>query len=237
MWVFNFGQNRRIFHARVLLDGGAIQDIDCHYPQNPRTARLKPCSGRLIRRVSCLCTKKRPRYRGSIGCCGVDPARYARRCRAWASLRAAARSQLRHEGLIAPQAITALSSASAQFRKRRDRKRAHQVLARRGERRVGPLALFCPEMQRLPGKVCWFEKVNLRVSEDVLATLQLSEELSRGAEMRWCEFLVANHEDVAIDESPIERAARLRVHRPGRIEVADLRSGVLCRRGDSPLGR
>ena len=141
MWVFNFGQNRRIFHARVLLDGGAIQDIDRHYPQNPRTARLKTCSGRLIRRVSCLCTKS---GRGievasaSIGCCGVDPARYARRCRAWASLRAAARSQLRHEGLIAPQAITALSSASAQFRKRRDRKRAHQVLARRGERRVGP---------------------------------------------------------------------------------------------------
>jgi len=67
MWVFNFGQNRRIFHARVLLDGGAIQDIDRHYPQNPRTARLKPCSGRLIRRVSRLCTKKRRRYRGSIG--------------------------------------------------------------------------------------------------------------------------------------------------------------------------
>ena len=43
----------------------------------------------------------------------------------------------------------------------------------------GPLALFCPEMQRLPGKVCWFEKVHLRVSEDVLATLRLSEELSR----------------------------------------------------------
>jgi len=43
----------------------------------------------------------------SIGCCGVDPARYARRCRAWASLRAAGRSQLRREGLIAPQAITA----------------------------------------------------------------------------------------------------------------------------------
>jgi hypothetical protein len=79
--------------------------------------------------------------------------------------------------LIAPQAITALSSASAQFRKRRDRKRAHQVLARRGA--SGPLALFCPEMQRLPGTVCWFEKVHRRVSEDVLATLRLSEELSR----------------------------------------------------------
>src|SRR6516164_8415210 len=52
--------------------------------------------------------------------------------------------------------------------------------------------------------------------------------------MRWCEFLVANHEDVAIDESPIERAARLRVHRPGRIDVADLRSGVLCRRAIHP---
>ena len=75
MWVFNFGQNRRIFHARVLLDGGAIQDIDRHYPQNPRTARLKTCSGRLTRRVP-VCAQKSgggiEAASASIGCCGVE---------------------------------------------------------------------------------------------------------------------------------------------------------------------
>ena len=238
MWVFNFGQNRRIFHARVLLDGGAIQDIDRHYPQNPRTARLKTCSGRLIRRVSRLCTKKRPRYRGSIG------QHRLLRCRSCSLCSALPRLGVAPRRWAVAAAARGFDRAPGDHRFcRRPRRNSASVVIEsvrikywhaEAKGASGPLALFCPEMQRLPGTICWFDKVHRRVSVDVLATLQLSEQLSRGAELRWCEFLVANHEDVAIDESAIERAARLRVHRPGRIEVADLRSGVLCRRAIHP---
>lgn len=57
------------------------------------------------------------------------------------------------------------------------------------------------------------------------------EAIGCGAELRRCEFLVADHEHMAIGESAIERRARLRAHRPGQIEAVDLRAGVLMSDG------
>jgi hypothetical protein len=40
---------------------------------------------------------------------------------------------------------------------------------------------------------------------------QISEDLSCGNELRWREFLIADHQDVVIGKSAVERTARLRV--------------------------
>lgn len=62
--------------------------------------------------------------------------------------------------------------------------------------------------------------------------LKYSEDLGSGNELQRREFLVADHQNVTVRKSAVQRVPRLRIDRLCQVEATNFRPSVLRQRGD-----